>query len=82
MSEPLKSTHVRLSAEAHRVLSALATIEEQDNAEIARRILEESLLGRVHTLMLASEKVRRLGFSGISGDLQGAVGNSGEGRRK
>lgn len=74
MSEPLKSTHVRLSPEAHRVLSAIATIEEQDNAEIARRILEEALLGRVHTLMLASEKVRHLGFSGISRFFEGAAG--------
>ena len=74
MSEPLKSIHVRLSPEAHRVLSAIATIEEQNDAEIARRILEEALLGRVHTLMLASEKVRRLGFTGISRDLAGASG--------
>lgn len=75
MSEPLKSTHVRLSPEAHRVLTAIATMEEQDNAEIARRILEEALLGRVHTLMLAAEKVRCLGFSGISRDLGGAPGS-------
>jgi predicted DNA-binding protein len=73
MSEPLKSTHVRLSSEANRVLQALATVEEQSDSEIARRILEEALLGRVHTLMLAAEKVRRLGFSGISGDLAGEV---------
>ncbi len=76
MSEPLKSTHVRLSTEAHRVLTAIAQMEEQDNAEVARRILEESLLGRIHTLMLAAEKVRCLGFSGISRDLGGALGNS------
>lgn len=75
MSEPLKSTHVRLCSEAHRVLAALAQMEEQDNAEIARRILEETLLGRVHTLMLAAEKVRCLGFSGISGDLGGTAGS-------
>lgn len=75
MAEPLKSTHVRLSADAHRVLSALAAIEEQENAEIARRILEEALLGRVHTLMLAAEKVRCLGFSGISRDFAGATGS-------
>lgn len=74
MAEPLKSTHVRLSTEAHRVLSAIATVEEQEIAEIARRILEESLLGRVHTLMLAAEKVRCLGFSGISGDFGGEPG--------
>lgn len=76
MSEPLKSTHVRLSSEAHRVLSAIATMEEQDNAEIARRILEEALLGRVHTLMLAAEKVRCLGFAGISRDLAGPAGST------
>ena len=75
MSEPLKSTHVRLSSEAHRVLAALSTIEEQEIAEIARRILGEALLGRVHTLMLAAEKVRCLGFSGITRDLPGAVGS-------
>ena len=74
MSEPLKSTHVRLSSEANRVLAAIAQIEEQSDAEIARRMLEEALLGRIHTLMLAAEKVRRLGFSGISGDLAGEVG--------
>lgn len=74
MSEPLKSTHVRLSAEAHRVLSAIAEMEEKDNAEMARLILEESLLGRIHVLMLAAEKVRRLGFAGISGDLEGLKG--------
>lgn len=76
MSETLKSTHVRLCAEAHRVLCAIATMEEQDNAEIARRILEEALLGRVHTLMLASEKVRLLGFSGMSRDFGGEFGKA------
>jgi hypothetical protein len=75
MSEPLKSMHVRLCPEAHRVLSAIATIEEQDNAEIARRILEEALLGRVHSLMLAAEKVRGLGFSGSGRDSGGAAGS-------
>lgn len=74
MSEPLKSTHVRLSAEAHRVLSAISDLEEKDNAEMARLILEEVLLGRVHTLMLAADRYKRLGFSGISRDLEGLAG--------
>ena len=77
MSEPLKSTHVRLSSEAHRVLSALADYEEKDNAEMARLLLEEVLLGRVHMLMLAAEKVRRLGFTGISRDLPDSAGKGG-----
>lgn len=74
MSEPLKSIHVRLSSEAHRALSAIADIEEKDNAEMARLILEEALLGRLHTVMLIADRYRRLGFSGISRDLKGLGG--------
>ena len=74
MSEPLKSIHVRLSPQAHRVLSAISDIEEKDNAEMARLIIEEALLGRVHLLMLAADRYKRLGFSGISGDLEGVRG--------
>ena len=71
MSEPLKSIHVRLSPEAHRVLAALADVEDKDIAEMLRIIAEEALLGRVHTLMLAAERFRRVGLRGISGELEG-----------
>ena len=74
MSEPLKSVHVRLCPQAHRVLSAIADMEEKDNAELARLMLEELLLGRVHTLMLVAGRYKSLGLSGISGDLQGGDG--------
>ncbi len=58
------------------MLSALADLQEKDNAELARAILEEALLGRVHTLTLAAQRYKRLGFSGISGELGGIRGNS------
>jgi hypothetical protein len=74
MSEPLKSVHVRLSPQAHRVLSAIADMEEKDNAELARLMLEELLLGRVHTLMLVAGRYKSLGLSGISRDLEGTTG--------
>ena len=73
MSEPLKSVHVRLSPQAHRVLSAIADMEDKDNAEMLRLIAEEALLGRVHTLMVIAERYKRMGFSGISGDLKGTM---------
>ena len=73
MSEPLKSTHVRLSPEAHKVLSAIADIEEKDNAEMARLILEEALLGRVHMLIVTARRYRGLGFSGILGEREGTT---------
>lgn len=56
------------------MLSAIADIEEKDNAEMARLLLEETLLGRIHTLMLAARRYRGLGFSGILGDLEGKPG--------
>ena len=74
MSEPLKSLHVRLSPEAHRVLCALADVEDKDNAELARLIVEEALLGRVHVLMLTAKRYQGLGFSGILRDLEGGAG--------
>ena len=74
MSEPLKSIHVRLSPEAHKVLSAIGDIEDKDNAEMARLLLEEVLLGRVHTLMVTARRYRGVGFSGILGDLEGKGG--------
>ena len=74
MSEPLKSIHVRLSPEAHKVLSAIGDVEDKDNAEMARLILEEVLLGRDHTLMLTAQLYKGLGFSGILRDLEGKAG--------
>lgn len=78
MSESLKSTHVRLSSEAHKALSAIADIEEKDNAEMARLILEEALLGRLHTVMLTARRYAGLGFSGIPRNLKGFEGNGGD----
>jgi len=74
LSEPLKSIHVRLSPQAHRVLSAIADMEQKDNAEMLRLIAEECLLGRVHTLMVVAGRYKRLGLSGISRDLEGQDG--------
>jgi len=75
MSESLKSTHVRLCPEAHRVLSQLADLEQKDNAEVLRIIAEEVLLGRVHTLMLAADRYKSLGFEGSVRDSRGTAGH-------
>lgn len=75
MSETLKSIHVRLSSDAHKALSAIADVEEKDNAEMARLILEEALLGRLHTLMVTARRYSSLGFRGMTGDFEGLTGN-------
>jgi len=74
MSEPLKSTHIRLTADAHAALTAIADLAEKDNAEMARLILEEALLGRVHALNVTAEKYTRLGLRGISRESGGLRG--------
>lgn len=74
MSEPLKSIHVRLSPEAHKVLSALAESEDKDNAEMARLIIEEAIFGRVHTYTVTARRFQGAGFAGILGDLAGGKG--------
>jgi len=79
MSAELKSTHVRLCVEAHKVLSAIAEMEEKDNSEMLRIIAEEVLLGRVHTLMLAAKRYQGLG---LSGSLSFFEGSSGKGSGK
>ena len=50
-------------------MSAIADFQQKDNAEVARELLEELLLGKVHTLTIAAERFKRLGFSGITGNL-------------
>lgn len=52
------------------MLAAIADVEEKDNAEMARLILEEALLGRIHTLMVVADRFKRAGLRGISRDLQ------------
>ena len=69
MSEPLKSIHVRICSEADAVLSALSDLDDKDKAEFARILLEEVLLGRVHTLTLTLRRYKGLGFNGIARDL-------------
>lgn len=76
MSEPLKSIHVRLSPEAHRVLAAVADVEDKDAAEMARLLLERALLGEVHVISLAAARWKRLGLRGISRDLEGLEGKT------
>lgn len=75
MSEPLRSRHIRLSPEADKVLCAVAEVEDKDAAEMGRLLLEEILLGRVHTLMLTAKRYRGLGFSGILSELEGPSGS-------
>lgn len=68
MGQELKSVHVRLCDEAHQALKSEAQIREKDIAEMARLILEEALLGRIHTVRLIARRYARAGTKGSNGD--------------
>ena len=64
MSLPKPDIHVRICEEAMQALEALAYVEQRNKAELAGQLLEEVLLGKVHTLTLAANRFNRLGLSG------------------
>jgi len=68
MSQELKSVHVRLCDDAYEALRASAYIEDKDLAEMARAIMEQALLGRIHSVNLAVRRYARAGRKGIPGD--------------
>jgi predicted DNA-binding protein len=57
MSEPLKSTHVRLSEEFYERLTLLAEAERRDVATQARALLEKAICGEWYTF---EKKVAKL----------------------
>lgn len=68
MSLPRPDLHVRLSEEARAALRLLADVEQCPDSTLASRIIEESLLGRFHTLKVAARQARRMGFGGTDGE--------------
>ena len=49
-----RSVHVRLSDEGMEALRTLAEIAGKDGAALAREVLEEALLGKLHTFKMAA----------------------------
>jgi hypothetical protein len=68
MSLPKPDLHVRLSAEAKGALHLLAEVEQVPDAVLAGRLLEETILGRVHALTVAARRLRQQGFTGSEGE--------------
>jgi hypothetical protein len=68
MSLPKPDLHVRLCAEAKGALHLLAEVEQLPDAVLAGRLLEETILGRVHALTVAARRLRQQGFTGSEGE--------------
>lgn len=64
MSLDLKAVQVRLPVEAYEALRSLSEFEDKDLGEVARLILTEALLGKVHALSVLQERFARAIKSG------------------
>lgn len=64
MSLEKKDVRLKISAEAHRELVAIADLYEKDISELASSLLEKSLLGESHAAKLYAERVARWGKPG------------------
>jgi hypothetical protein len=74
-----KDVRLRISADAHRELVAIAELYEKDISEFASTLLERSLLGESHAAKLYAERVARWGKSGTAGGTPAASpGTSGK----
>lgn len=64
MSLPKPDLHVRISHDCKAALALLAEVEQVPESVIASRLIEEAVLGRIHTIKIAA---RQLGRSGLAG---------------
>jgi hypothetical protein len=68
VSLPKPDLHVRLSEDAMSALEVVAKGQQRELTVVARELLTEALLGRVHTMRLAAERLMRAGFLGKGRD--------------
>lgn len=66
MSLDKKDVRLKISADAHRELVAIAELYEKDISELASSLLERSLLGESHAAKLYAARVTRWGTSGTA----------------
>lgn len=74
MSLPKPDLHIRVSDECHQALRMLAYAkggEEYPISSVASQILEEGVLGRVHTLRITAEMFRGSGIGGTDRERRG-----------
>jgi hypothetical protein len=68
VSLPKPDLHVRLSEHAMSALEAVAKAQQRELTVVARELLTEALLGRVHAMSLAANRLMQAGFLGRGRD--------------
>lgn len=74
MSLDRKDVRLKISAEAHRELTAIAELHEKEIAEFASVLLERALFGEAHAARIYADRITRWGKSGIPGEDRGSAG--------
>lgn len=72
MSAELKDFRGKITAETDAVLDAINRADGRDKSEIARCVLHEWAIGRIHEATILDRLLKAEGLSGITG---GAAGN-------
>jgi hypothetical protein len=69
-----KDVRLKISAEAHEHLVAIADLNEKDISEYASFLLERAVLGEAHVAKVYADRVARWGKTGILGESAGIGG--------
>lgn len=80
MSLERKDVRFKLAPDMHAALSAMAEVAQVDIAEFVELIVQREVVRRAHDAMVISERIARLGLSGISRELSGTGSQRGDGR--
>lgn len=65
------SIHVRVSDECDDALALMAQLKGSEKAALVAEIVERAVMGEMHGLKVAAQRMVRLGFVGISGEREG-----------
>ena len=65
MSIEGKSVHVRLDEDIHHQLMVLAEYRDIDGAALARQFVTKMVVGEIHELTIATNRLQKLGLVGI-----------------
>ncbi len=71
MSAELKDFMGKITAETDAVLEAINRADGRDKSEIARQVLHEWAIGRIHEATILDRLLKAEGLTGIDGGVSG-----------
>lgn len=76
MSAELKDFRGKITIETDAVLEAINRVEGRDKSEIARQVLHDWAMARIHESTVLDRLLKAEGLRGIDGGVSGSTGES------